>query len=217
MTSFRRPSWASVYSLRHKVTTSKYHPIHQAQFLMLGRLTGDTSWLESAATFRTDFPRPVISGTLRISPKVKTVYRMDSTGRLVRARGVKFNRFTQAPFDRRQRSQSGPIAYRVAAGPYKGWWIAEGFGVAWGLGSLVPHSYAPAVDLRFRGGVTFTAYRLDSKGSVSGSKTITLPAGRDSKAPTSGSAVVQGRPAYYMTAGTLAGYWVPFQSKVYLR
>ena len=68
----------------------------------------------------------------------------------------------------------------------------------------------------FRGGTTFTAYKLDSKGEVVGNKTLTIPSDRQSGAPTSTNAIVQGRPAYYFAIGAFAGYWVPLQSKIYV-
>ena len=104
----------------------------------------------------------------------------------------------------------------MTAGGLKNWWFPEGFGVSWGLGALNTQQYVPVIPLVFRGGTTFTAYRLDRAGAVVGHKTMTLVAGRDSGAPTGSSAIVQGRPAYYIATGALAGYWVPMQSKVRL-
>ncbi len=215
-TQFRRPGWASIYSLRHAVNTLSYHRVHINQFLMLWRLTGDRRWIAAATTFRNDFPTQQTSGTLRISPRATTVYRVNAAGAIVERRTVAFSRLTQAPFDRRQRLLNGPIAYRVTAGGLKNWWFPEGFGVSWGLGALNTQQYVPVIPLVFRGGTTFTAYRLDRAGAVVGHKTMTLVAGRDSGAPTGSSAIVQGRPAYYIATGALAGYWVPMQSKVRL-
>lgn len=216
MTEFRRPGWLSIYSLRHAQHTASYHQVHQSQFLMLWRLTGDPRWLNAASAFRDDYPRPAEAGTLRISPRTTVIYRLDAQKAISQRRSVKFTRFTQAPFNLRQRAKGGPIVYRVSEGPYRGWWFPEGFGVAWGLGALALQEHTPQPALKFRGGTTFTAYRLDRSGAVAGYKTMTIPAGRDSKAPSSGTAIVQGRPAHLVTAGPLAGYWVPAQSKVYL-
>lgn len=95
-------------------------------------------------------------------------------------------------------------------------WFPEGYGVAWGSGAIDQHGYFPETPVVFRGGTTFTAYRLDSKGNVAGSKTLTISTTRVSGAPTRYSGVVLGRPSYYFYSGAFAGYWVPLQSKVYL-
>jgi hypothetical protein len=216
-TEFRRGNWLSVYSLRHKVNTLSYHKVHIGQFLVLWRMTKDNRWVTAATTFRNDFPNQIQTGALRITPKVRTMYRTNSAGTISSSRAVTFSRATGAPFDRRERLKGGPIAYRVSAGAYAGWWVAEGFGVAWGLGALDRHGYLPETPVVFRGGTTFTAYRLDARGEVIGHKTLTIPTSRTSGAPTRESAIVQGRPAYYFHSGAFLGYWVPMQTKVYLR
>lgn len=216
MTGFRRPGWLSVYSLRHQLNTLSYHPVHIGQFLVVWRMTRDARWLDTATAFRTDYPTSSQSGQLRITPRVRTMYRIGSSGAVSSSRTVSFSRNTSAPFDRRQRLKGGPIAYRISAGAYTGWWVAEGFGVAWGLGAVDRHGYLPETPVVFRAGATFTAYRLDSRGEVVGSKTITIGATRSSQAPTRYSAIVTGRPSYYFHSGALAGYWLPLQSKIYL-
>lgn len=216
LTEYRRPTWLSVYSLRHQVNTHSYHRIHIGQFLVLWRLTKDNRWVEAATAFRNDYPTEQQTGQLRITPKVRTIYKISSTGGIASSRTVSFARLTGAPYDRRQRLQGGPIAYRVTAGAYAGWWFPEGYGVAWGLGAIDQHGYFPETPVVFRGGTTFTAYRLDSAGNVAGSKTLTISSTRVSGAPTRYSGVVLGRPSYYFYSGAFAGYWVPLQSKVYL-
>lgn len=213
---FRRVNWMSVYSLRHQVNTLSYHPVHMKQFQELWRLTHDKRWLQNALNYRTDFPNRYQVGTVRLSPRVKVMYRLGDGNKISQTRTVSFSRHTQAPFDRRQRINGGPIAYRISSGAYAGWWVAEGFGVAWGLGSIDKQVYQPRAFIMFRGGTTFTAYKLDSRGEVVGNKTLTIPTGRESGAPTSTNAIVQGRPAYYFDIGAFAGYWVPLQSKIYV-
>ena len=215
-TEFRRVNWLSVYSLRHKVNSLSYHPVHVDQFLLLWRMTKDSRWITSAGLFRTDYPRPNWTGQLRITPKVRTMYRVDSAGAISSTRTVAFSRSTGAPFDRRQRLKGGPIAYRISAGAYTGWWVAEGFGVAWGLGAIDRHGYLPETPVIFVAGSTFTAYRLDSAGNVVGHKTITISATSSSMAPTRYSGIVTGRPSYLFHSGALAGYWLPLQAKIYL-
>ncbi len=213
---FRRVNWLSVYSLRHKVNTPSYHPVHVEQFLVLWRMTKDSRWITSAGLFRTDYPRPAQTGQLRITPNVRTMYKINSAGAISSTRTVAFPRTTGAPYDRRQRLKGGPIAYRISAGAYTGWWVAEGFGIAWGLGAIDRHGYLPETPVVFRAGSTFTAYRLDSAGNVVGHKTITISATRSSMAPTRYSGIVTGRPSYLFHSGSLAGYWLPLQAKIYL-
>ena len=52
-----------------------------------------------------------------------------------------------------------------------------------------------------------SAYKYDSAGNITASKTITLNA--QSNAPFSTSATINGRPHVLVTAGTLRGFWLP--------
>jgi len=211
MSDFRRKQWASVYSLRHKLPSLSYHQVHVNQLLELRTLTG-RSWFASAAnTFRSDFPLRTSSGQVALTPRSTIAYQLNADRKIVRSRKVSFTRNTGAPADRRERAKGGPIMLRISAGPYTNWWFPEARGKAWLLGTPDAHVYDPALTVTFAGG-TYSAYRLDSRGRVVGAKTVRLS--RASNAPTGKSAIIEGRPAWYMSVGAFRGYWVPLNSKI---
>ncbi|MBD3784054.1 MAG: hypothetical protein IE926_14090, partial [Micrococcales bacterium] len=210
-TAYRRPNWASVYSLHHAIPTISYHKTHIAQFLLLWRLTTDPQWISHAAVFREDFPEKNVPGTAVIRPGTFTIYRLDSDKRVVATRRVSFSRQTGAPYSTRHRIQGGPKALQISAGGYSGWWFPESSAV-YGLGAVDVDVYAPKARLVLQAGRTYTFYRIDYRGNVLGSKRLTVT--RTTSAPTNHSAVVLGRPSWYVTAGWLAGYYVAFQTGV---
>jgi hypothetical protein len=212
MSGFRRTNWASVYSLRHKVPALSYHYVHTDQFLLLWRMTKSPPWVVTADVFRRDFPRKNIPGTAVITPRTRTIHQLDSNYRVIRSRTVSFSRTTGAPFSTRHRIQGGPWALRISAGAYAGWWFPEARGVAWARGATDVHAYGPRVRLTFAGPKLYSAYKLDANGLVVGYKNVTIS--RPSDAPTARSAIVEGRPAWYMDVGAFAGYWVPLQGAV---
>lgn len=209
---FRRPNWASVYSLFHQKPTVSYHAVHIRQFLILWRMTKNPRWAVTANTYRSDFPQKNVAGSAIITAGTKTIYRLDSQWRVVATRKVTFARQTSAPYATRHRIQGGPRAMRISAGTYTGWWFPEAYGVAYPRGAVDVHAFDPKVRLVFGAGKTYTAYRLDYRGLVVGTKRLTVT--RQTSAPATSNAVVQGRPAWRIGAGALAGYYVPFQSRL---
>ncbi|MGN6723374.1 MAG: D-glucuronyl C5-epimerase family protein, partial [Marmoricola sp.] len=180
MTAFRRPKAVSAYSLRHRTPAWTYHQIHVRQFLMLLRYTKNSGFAATANAYRDDYPLLSVSGTLQATPHTSTIYQVGTNGRILRSKRVAFARPTTAPFDRRWRLLNGPVALRVSAGPYKGWYFPESFGVTWALGATHPHGDAPAGRVYFERG-SYTAYKLDATGRVPAHRTV-RPA-RPSRAP----------------------------------
>lgn len=205
MNSFRLVNRSSLYSLRHRTAANTYHQMHIEQFLQLWQYTHDIYFVNASNAYRRDYPYPATSGQMRATPRTSTIYQVDSALRITRSATVHFTRVTHAPADRRQRLAGGLVALRVSKGPYAGWWFPEAYGVTWLLGAKDTHGYAPDVHVKIAPG-TYTAYRLNSSGVISGSKTVTF--GRASSAPSAVSGVVWARPSYYFTRGTYAGYWL---------
>jgi D-glucuronyl C5-epimerase-like protein len=203
---FRRVGGSSIYSLRHRTLANSYHQTHVEQFLQLWQFTDDTLFITTANSYRGDYPKPATSGTMRATPRTSTIYQVNSAMRVVRTSRVHFGRITHAPADHRQRITGGPIALHVSKGPYTNWWFPEAYGTTWLLGATDTHGYAPDAHVRIAPG-TYTAYRLDTTGDIAGGKSVTFHSA--SGAPTAVSGVVQGRQAYYIAAGTYAGYWLP--------
>ncbi|WP_404385589.1 D-glucuronyl C5-epimerase family protein [Knoellia locipacati] len=209
---YRRQGAVSVYSLRHKVSTHSYHSVHVRQFLELWRLTkSQVFYVNTANTYRSDYPLRGGTGTAVITPRVTKMYKADNFGKITATKAVSFGRTTGAPFDHRVRLQGGPIGLRLSAGTHTGWFVPEGFGVAFARGAVDAHAYLPKVTIQFTP-KTFTAYRLDAAGNVSGYKNLTIT--RNSNAPSPHSATVQGRPAWYFPDGAFAGLWVPMQTGI---
>lgn len=203
--AFRRVNGSSLYSLRHRTAANNYHQMHVEQFLQLWQYTHDIFFVDTANSYRLDYPNPPTSGQMRATVRASTIYQVDSSMRIVRTATVAFSRDTEAPADRRQRIWGGPVALRVSQGPYTNWWFPEAYGVSWLLGAKDTHAYAPDVRVHIAPG-TYTAYRLNAAGVIDGNKTVTFQ--QTSSAPTALSGVVWSRPSYYFTAGTYAGYWL---------
>jgi len=209
---FRRPNGASVYSLRHGYPSYTYHNVHVRQMLEIWRLvTSRVYFVNVANVYRRDFSQRGGAGVAVISPRVTTLYKADSLGKISATRSVSFTRRTGAPYDYRHRLQGGPVGLRISAGAYAGWFAPEGFGVAWSTGAVDRHGYLPRVTIQFQP-KSFTAYRLDGAGNIAGHKNLTIT--RTSNAPSPESGVVQGRPAWYFPDGAFAGLWVPMQTGI---
>ncbi|KRE62219.1 hypothetical protein ASG78_03970 [Nostocoides sp. Soil756] len=209
---FRQPGWASLYSLFHRYPTVSYHRVHVAQFQMLWRMTNNPRWAVTAITYRDDFPQKNVGGTAVITTGTRTIYKLDSQFRIVSSRRVAFARQTGAPYDTRHRIHGGPRALRVSAGAYSGWWFPEATGLAYPVGAVDPQEYDPAVRLVLAAGRTYVGYRLDARGRVIGTRSLTVRT--TTSAPATGNAVVQGRAAWLVSAGMFAGMYIPVQTGV---
>jgi D-glucuronyl C5-epimerase C-terminus len=203
---FRRVGASSLYSLRHKTAANSYHQTHVEQFLQLWQFTHNAFYVSTANSYRGDYPKPATTGTMRATPRTSTIYQVNRAMRVVRTSRVHFGKITHAPANHRQRITGGPNALHVSKGPYANWWFPEAHGTTWLLGATDTHGYVPDAHVRIAPG-TYTAYRLDTGGDVAGGKTVVFHS--TSGAPTAVSGIVQGRQAYYLNAGTWAGYWLP--------
>jgi hypothetical protein len=210
---FRRVAWASAYSLAHGLPSATYHQHHVDQLLHLQQMTGLGRYADWATTLRADYPRVQLSGTALFGPRSKTAYQLDRSRRVVRSRQTPFRRTTSAPVDRRERVRDGRVMLRVSAGPYTNWWFPESPGISYRSGPVDVHPYDPSRRAYFSAG-TYTASRYDSKGLLKGRKSVRLP--KASSAPTTRSAVVDGRLAFYYGVGAFAGHWVAAESRVSL-
>ena len=137
LTGFRRPSWASVYSLFHRIPTRNYHQVHITELLALQRQTWDLRFARFAETLRADYPAPVLSRSVRFAAGGHTFRTFDSRGRITGTRNTSFGRATAAPASHRQRIEGRGMDLRVSAGPYKGWWVAESRPARYLIGPVV--------------------------------------------------------------------------------
>jgi hypothetical protein len=100
---------------------------------------------------------------------------------------------------------NGRPYWRVAAGPLNDYWLAES-AMAFKPGSIdqVQLPAAPRVDLVAG---TYTGYRYNARGGVTGSATVRY-GGRRSITVTAWK-IVNGRAHFLVGSGALAGLWLP--------
>ncbi|GAA4703768.1 D-glucuronyl C5-epimerase family protein [Phytohabitans rumicis] len=212
-TGFRRPNWASLYSLFHRIPSRNYHQVHISELLAVQRQTWDLRFARFAETLRADYPAPRFDRTLRFAAGDHTFRTFDTSGRITGTRYASFGRATAAPASHRQRIEGRGIFLRVSAGPYQGWWVAESRPARYLVGPLVVLSYLPGRWLTILPGA-HSFYRYDANSRPTGSRNTTFAA--PSGAPFTASAIVDGRLAVRVSAGPYTGYWLPVTSKVQL-
>jgi hypothetical protein len=211
--AFRVPSYASYYSLHHKVNSITYHSVHIEQFVKMYQLTDRALFAQAANLYRADFPLRTTTGTVLLTPRAKVAYLLDGGRTITATRSVAFARNTSAPGNRRERLADGRVMVRISAGPYAGWWFPEAFGSAWYAGPEDVHQYRPrSLTIQLLAG-TYTGYRYDTTGRRIGSRTLTFSADRTLRVTQ--TAVVDTRNAFSPAAGDpFAGYWVPFPHRL---
>jgi hypothetical protein len=206
MAQFRSPNWASKYSLRHGVPALGYHQVHVTQMLYLQNQTGNPLYTTWANILRADFPLRTSVGFGVITPSTKVIYQLNTARQVVRTRAVKFVRSTGAPVDRRERAAGGPIMLHVSAGAYTGWWFPEAYAKARIRGAVDVHTYSPDLRATFASGTYVIAYRYNARNQMVGYKWLAFT--RQSQAPVTKSAIVDGKLAYFLPTGAFAGCWV---------
>jgi hypothetical protein len=183
----------------------KYHGVVMNQLIAAHSLTADAVFARMSDTFRMDYPETMAS-TVRFTVGTWTGYMFDSQGRVLRSRTVRLRGTSTAPADRYGRIMGRGLYYRITAGSLKGYWIAERVERIHAVGQYGTARYYPDRHARFHAGTT-TGYRFDANGLRSSSRAITLSAA--SSAPFDQTAMFGGRRYARITAGGLAGYWVP--------
>lgn len=204
---FRNPGYLSHYCLRHKgVLNDKYHDIHWHQMLLLHAASGDSAWSRYADALIADYPPPAVTGTVMLAAGTHTAYKFDKNGAITASKSISLSRRSSAPGDLRQRVRGRGIYLRVTAGSLAGYSVAEQYAHAWLAGQKVTVTYPLARTVLIPAG-QWSAYKYDSAGNTTASKTISLSA--PSSAPFSTSATINGRMQVLVTAGSLSGYWLP--------
>jgi hypothetical protein len=205
-TDFRVLRWASNYSIGCPHPHVKYHQIHTGQTLKLYEITHAGLFATQAYLLRSDYPAPAVWGTVRFSAGRHVGYRFNSSGTIVATKTLNLSRTSSATADQRIRVYGRSIYYRMTNGALAGYLVPEAYGQRVLLGKAVEHRYVPVRRLEFATG-TYTAYKYDSAGNQIGSKRLTFS--HSSSAPLGSTAFVNGRLAYWVTAGAFLGYWLP--------
>jgi hypothetical protein len=206
---FRNLGYISHYCLRHPaVLSTKYHDIHWHQMVSLHASTGDAGWSRIADALRADYPPPAVSGTVVLTGGTHTGYKFDANGAITAHKSISLSRRSGAPGDQRARIKGRGVYLRITAGSLAGYWVAENYQRAWFAGAKAVLAYPLPRTVRIPAG-TWSAYRYDAAGTVTAARTI-RPTSATS-APFQRSATINGRLQVLVTAGSLAGYWLPAQ------
>ncbi|GGS28628.1 D-glucuronyl C5-epimerase family protein [Actinokineospora fastidiosa] len=206
---FRVPDYISRYCLAHPTVQSpRYHQIHWTQMLTLHASTGDALWSRYADLLRSDYPPPALTGTVQFRPGTHTGYKYATNGAVTATRTITLSRQSSAPTNARQRIRGRGIVLAITAGALAGYSVPENWQRAWIAGAKVSLTYPLPRTVSIPAG-SRSAYRYSSTGAVTSSKTITPS--RTTSAPFSTSATINGRWHILVSAGSLAGYWLPAQ------
>ncbi|GGS38156.1 D-glucuronyl C5-epimerase family protein [Actinokineospora fastidiosa] len=206
---FRSPQYISHYCLAHPwVLSAKYHEIHWNQMLLLHAGTGDAAWSRSADLLRADYPPPAVGGTVKFAAGSHTGYKFSASGEITASKTIDLNAPSSAPADLRQRIKGRDIMLRITAGGLAGYWVPENYPRTGLAGIKLSLTYPLPRTVMIPAG-TWSAYQFDSAGTPTASRTITPD--RTTSAPFSTSATINGRWHILVTAGSLAGYWLPAQ------
>ncbi len=149
----RNAGWASNYSLHGLKPHTRYHEVHIRELLFLHALTDSPVFARMAETLQSDFPRSTQRGLVRFAAGRHTFFQFDATGRLISGKAVQFRRATAAPAMERTRiAHHGSYWYRIAAGPYRGYWVSEVPRVRTMRGVVARINYFTPRNVTLRGG-----------------------------------------------------------------
>lgn len=213
---FRNPGWVSCCCLAHRHPNAHYHAMHVGQLLQLYKLTGDLVFARAADSFSHDYPRPGVSGRLRVEPGVCRAVRIDAAGTPVARRTVTLRRGVTWRTDCRRRLWRGsPVYLRVrSGGTLAGWWLQERPGRAFLIGTAAARSYAPPRRLSVAAGVSLQALAFDENGRVRASRRVSSADGL--RFTVNRRAVINGYDRVRISAGDLERFWVRLRSGVRL-
>jgi len=212
---FRQPGWISVYCLAHRGTNPFYHGLHVGELLKHYSMTGAVPFVRLADRFEDDYPRPKLTGRVRIEPGTYALLRFDAEGRVLARRSLSVARTVFVKATRRQRQRGLDGAYfRLASGDVAGFWVLERPGRVYRPGAIVRHRYDPPVRLRLAAGGVYWAVRVDRAGEVL--ERVALRPVEDLVTAVDQRAVVNGFPRVRLGEGDLAGCWVTLTDGVRL-
>ncbi|MDA1359262.1 D-glucuronyl C5-epimerase family protein [Glycomyces luteolus] len=214
----RNLRWISFYCQTHRIPAQTYHQHHINLLRQLHWQTGSPRFARMTDQLTDDYPWVSLAtgSNIAFAAGTHTLYKFDtdSDGDYVASKNdkelarktVTFGRATQAPANRRRRIKGRGVYYRINAGGYAGWWIGESFPKSYLVGEYVPTVCHPARTLTFPANTEVTCYKVGTDGRFSSSRVVKFA--NRSNAPFDRRSVVNGRPMYRISAGSLTGYWV---------
>jgi D-glucuronyl C5-epimerase C-terminus len=204
---FRTPGFTSHYCLVHPAAQpTSYHQGHWTQLLSLHAQSADPIFSRYADLLRADYPPPAVSGTAQFVSGRHTGHKYNAAGAITASKTINLVRQSSAPANARQRIKGRGVMLRITAGSLAGYWIPESYLHVWLAGSKVSLTYPRPRTVVIPAG-SWSAYRYNTAGKRIAWRTIHPP--RTTSAPFDASAVINGRWHLRVTAGSLAGYWLP--------
>jgi hypothetical protein len=206
--SIRNAGWVSNYCLSHGAPSAGYHAIHIFELSSAYTLTADLRFAQAVDQLNSDYPAPVISGTVRLPAAKITGYHFASNGAITGTKTATLTRASSAPASRRIRIANQPgIWLLITAGLWAGYYVRETASI-YVYGRVDTLTYDPARIVALAPG-TYVGRKYGTNATLVGTKTITLTT--SSSALANQWAIIDGKPMAAITNGALAGYWVTLQ------
>jgi spore germination protein YaaH len=146
-----------------------------------------------------------------LAPGTRVGYTFDAAGRVVSSRRVRLDEATSATAGARGVINGAPY-WLVTNGPLRGTWAPESTAIHH-AGFVDQQSFAVPPRVSLAAGA-YSGYRFDATGRRTGTVTATLAS--PSGAPISGSAVINGRSYWMVSAGIWRGTWLPVEPRIQL-
>ncbi|MFG2760988.1 D-glucuronyl C5-epimerase family protein [Streptomyces wuyuanensis] len=211
----------SYYCQTHRITTDSYHPHHIVLWRQLHWQTNSVVFANQMDQLIDDFPPYVLAAgaTIAIAKGTHTLYKiatkpdgsydknLAAPDKILSTKKVTFSKATSAPASMRRRIKGAGIWYQISAGAYKGYWIGEAFPNAFLRGEYLPTDYRVQRTLTFRTNTDIVAYKFGVNGATG--TTRNLKYATATTAAFDRRSIVNGRAMCRISAGELAGYWVP--------
>jgi hypothetical protein len=213
--TYQSSSRTALLTPRSDLPPGKYKVLARSGITDLaGNALPGTAWRFSvkrpgaATSTRYTNPRRIL-----LSAGTHTGYTFDGSGNVTGSRTETLARSSGAGVDRRASLTGVPgVWLHVTNGIWAGYWIRESGGS--GLGGRVgTRHWSATKHVSFSAG-TYTGYRFDQSGKVTGSQAFTL--GSASGADADARAVINGGRYLHIVNGVWAGYWVPESASVHV-
>jgi hypothetical protein len=216
--AFRNPGWISHYCLNHLANNSKYHEIHVQLMLQLYTITQDAIFARFADLLEGDYPKPAVSGSVRVGAGTYTAYRFAGKGVITGHKTFTVKKSRSVATALRQRIRTRSIFFKAASGNLAGYWLKEVPGRVYLRGIVVSLIYTPARIVQLATGGTYTALSVAADGRVRARADV--PAG--TAVLVDRGAVVNGYHSVRLSddaldGGALNGYWLKLGKGVTLR
>ena len=216
--AFRNPGWISHYCLDHLACNAKYHQIHVGLMLQIYTCTQDLKFARFADLLESDYPKPAVSGSVRVGAGAYTAYRFAGKGVITGHKTFTVKKSRSVPAALRQRIRGRAIFFKAASGNLAGYWLKEVPGRVYLPGIVVSLIYTPARIVQLAAGGTYTALSVAADGRVRARADV--PAG--TAVLVDRGAVVNGYHSVRLSddaldGGALNGYWLKLGKGVTLR